>query len=205
MKLLHALTLTTLLISTPAWAAEPPAPAGQGRDGAAGQRPDRFREMRNRLLRQEAKLDDAAAAKTEKVLAQFDDDRRAAHKREAESRKAVAQLVKADSKDEKAYQEALDQVVAAHEAVVQLRVRELGELRKTLGQRDAAKVVVALQAVQRQMRIEMREGRKAWLREQLQRMESEDGGDDAGDGDDRLRRPDKAPPIKAGPRPKPGR
>lgn len=203
MKLLHALTLTTLLIATPALAAEPPAPPAQGPQGAGGARPDRFREMRNRLLRQEAKLDDSAAAKTEKVLAQFDDDRRAAHKREAESRKAVAELVRADSKDEKAYQTALDQLVTAHEAVVQLRVRELAELRKTLGQRDAAKVVVALQAVQQQMRREMREGRKAWLKEQLQRMEEEDGGPD--DGDERLHRPDRTPPIKAGPRPKPGR
>lgn len=198
-----ALTAATLLFAAPALAADPPAPPAAAAP-QPGQQGDHFRELRNRLLRQEAKLDDAATAKTEKVLAQFDGERRAAHKREADARKALAQLVRGDSKDDKAYKDSLDQLVTAHDAVVQLRVRELQELRSALGPKDAAKVVVALQAIQKQMRRELREGRKAWLRDQLQRLEGEED-DDGAAPDDRLRRPDRGAPIKAGPRPKPGR
>ena len=152
---------------------------------------ERLREVRGKVLRQQAKFDEAAAVKTEKVLNQFDEDRKAAHGREADARKALSALVKADSRDEKVYKDALDALVVAHEAVVKLRVRELEELRKSLGQRDAARVVVALPAIQRELRQEMKEGRKAWLRDQLQRLEGDDDGPDAPTP------PPQAPPPRA--------
>lgn len=191
-KTLLAVTRTMALVTgatvalTQGAAAEP---APQGPPGAQYQ--ERLREVRGKVLRQEAKFDEAAAAKTEKVLHQFDDDRKAAHAREGEARKALNGLVKADSREEKAYKDALDALVVAHEAVVKLRVRELEELRKALGQRDAARVVVALPAIQKQMRQEMKEGRKAWLRDQLQKLEGDDGDDQDG-----------PPPAPPGPPPR---
>ncbi len=171
---LSAAVVTAAAMALPASAQPGPKPP----QGAQAQ--ERLREVRAKVLRQEAKFDDAAAAKTEKVLNQFDDERKAAHHREGEARKALQGLVQADSKDEKAYKDALDALVVAHEGVVKLRVRELEELRKSLGQRDAARVVVALPSIQRHMRHEIKEGRKAWLREQLNRLEDDDaGGDDA--------------------------
>ena len=181
MKALHTLktaAVTAVLIAGAALALAQPASAQPGPQGPPNaQHQERMREIRGKVLRQEAKLDEAAAAKTEKVLSAFDEERKAAHRREGDARKALHGLVQADSKDEKAYKDALDALVAAHEGVVKLRVRELDELRKSLGQRDAARVVVALPSIQRQMRQLMKEGRKAWLREQLNRLEDDDDGD----------------------------
>lgn len=192
------------LLAVPALAGPPmpppPGPPMHGGPGGPGG-PDhagmaaRLKEVRGQLLRKEAGLDDAAAAKAEKVLDAFDAERQKAHKDMGEANRALHDLIGADSKDEAAYKKGLDAVVASARALQDLRGRELEELRKVLSQRDTAKVVLALERMQQAMHREMRQTRKAWLKAEMQRLEDEDAGGPDG----------KGPPPPPAPPPPPGR
>jgi len=145
-------SLCGLLLATDAFAqpAMPPPPP----DAPAGPRsPEAFmaqmKVMRGKMLREQARLDEAAAARVERVLDQFDGERRSKHLKQREMHKALRALLRADSKDEKAYKEALDGLTAAHRQLLDLRAREFDEMRKVLSQREAAHVLVALEKAMR--------------------------------------------------------
>ena len=132
--------------------AEPPGPPGADRQGEP-RNPEAFmaqmKVMRGQMLREGARLDEAAAARVEKLLDQFDVERRTKHARQREMHKTLMGLIRADSKDEKAYKDALDGLTAAHRQLLDLRTREFDEMRKVLSQREAARVLVALEKAMR--------------------------------------------------------
>ncbi len=144
--------LTSLLVSASAMADSPvPPPPMEAMQGPHN--PEAFmaqmKVMRGKMLREDAKLDEAAAVRVEKVLDQFDAERKAKHMKQRETHKALMALLKADSKDEKAYKEALDGLTASHRQLLELRSREFDEMRKVLSQREAAHVLVALEKAMR--------------------------------------------------------
>jgi hypothetical protein len=135
----------------------------------------KMKEMRGQLLRHEAGLDETSAVKAEKVLDGFDTERQKGHRELGEAKRGLGDLAASDSKDEAAYKKALDALLAANRAQQDLRGRELDELRKVLSQRDTAKVILSLERMQQVMRQEMKKVRKAWLKSELDRMDSDDG------------------------------
>lgn len=144
--------LAGLLFASMALAEPPPPPGppnrqGEPRNSEAFQA--QMKVMRSQMLREGARLDEAAAVRVEKVLDQFDVERRAKHARQREMHKALMGLIRADSKDEKAYKDALDGLTAAHRQLLDLRTREFDEMRKVLSQREAARVLVALEKAMR--------------------------------------------------------
>lgn len=171
-------------------------PGGPGGPGAHGgpEMAEKMRELRGQLLRKEAGLDEASAAKAQKVLDTFDQERQKNHRELGEARRALGELAKLDAKEEGAWKKALDALVAANRTMQDLRGRELDELRKVLSQREAAKVILALERMQQIMRREGRQARKAWLKAELDRMD-----DDEGDGPP----PPPGPPPPAAPAPRP--
>ncbi|MSP92003.1 MAG: periplasmic heavy metal sensor [Myxococcales bacterium] len=182
---IHRIALAAALcaLAAPAFAqpAPPPRPPPGMDAGPDGHHPaffQRMKQTRSQLLRKEAGLDEAGAARAETVVTRFDQDRQKLQRGVGEATRALRELVRADSKEDKAYRDGLDALVNAHRAMHDLRSRELDELRKVLTPKECAKVVIALERMHKHMRGEMRSAKREWLKEQLRRMD--DGDDEDG-------------------------
>lgn len=174
------LTLVLFAVAAPAWGQPTPPPeANRGGPQAAAARDQmgaRMKALREDLLRREAGLDAAAAARAGKVHDQFAEDRKKLHRELREEMTAMRKLDTDGVADDAAYKKALDRTVAGHRALHELRAKEVDELRKVLSQRDAARVVLALERIQHAMRKEARQSRKAWLKQEIDRIDDEDEG-----------------------------
>jgi Spy/CpxP family protein refolding chaperone len=112
----------------------------------------RMRQVRLEILKKDVGLD---AEKTRVVAALL--DRHGAERKKlqaalANERRAVDELLKADSNDQAAYARALRALRARHAELAALRERELQEIGRHLTPKQQAKFLTALRRVHRKLR-----------------------------------------------------
>lgn len=147
--------------------AEPP-----GKRGKRGKHFKKIKEMRSKMLRKRVGLDEATAQGVEAILGSFDPRRKALHKRKRAAGKALRELVRSDSNDQRAYNGLLDEMQAVQAGMATLRTEQAIALRKALTPRQAATLFGALHRMQRRMMRRMhrgggkhegrRSGRRGW-------------------------------------------
>jgi Spy/CpxP family protein refolding chaperone len=106
-------------------------------------------QVRARVLR-EVGIDEAKGKQVEKVLLKYEPERQKQLKAQRSQRKALRDLLRADSNDEAAYKKALDGLRAAQKKIYSVREKELDELGKLLTAKQQAKLFATLQRIRRQ-------------------------------------------------------
>ncbi len=133
---------------------------GPGADGGARkERRARFikkiKQHRAKMLRQQVGLNEAKAAQVEKILDGFHTRRRALRKDMRAQHKALKQLLAQDSNDQKAFQLAVDAMVATRAQLAKLHDRQIDALRRVLTPKQQAKALMALHKMKRKIRHRM--------------------------------------------------
>lgn len=131
---------------------------GGGRDGhgkMGGERGKqmhkRFKAMMSKALRQDVGLDEATARKVEQVHAAQHDQRRAAHKRMFQAKRALRTLVDSDSNDQSAYAGAVDGLIKARADLQKLREAGFVKVRVLLTPKQQARLLLTMHKARRKM------------------------------------------------------
>ncbi len=158
--ILAVLTIAPVAIPQPS---SPPAKAGP----QAGKRRDKARKrprqrkprerkarqrlgkLRRRVLRKKVGLSDAKIEQVVTVLEGRQTQRRALERQVRASRRAIGELFKTDSQDQRAYAEHLDTLQQAHRGLASLRDEQVTELRQVLEPKQQAKLFRAMEIVKR--------------------------------------------------------
>ena len=133
-----------------------PAPAAEAQPAQRSARvAKRLKQARARLLRHKVGLDEAKAARVEKILDQHAKQRKALKKQTRQHRRTVTGLLAADSNDQQAYARAIKGVRDADKKLRALRDKELDALAKVLTPKQQAKLVIAVKKMQKDIRRRM--------------------------------------------------
>ena len=116
------------------------------------ERLERMREMRGRLLRDGVKLDEASARAVEKVLEAYDVEQRTARAEVHEARRSLHQRLEQDVDDEAGYQDAIERLRAAHEAMHRIKERRFDALLGVLSPKKTARLLVMLGKIHHERR-----------------------------------------------------
>jgi Spy/CpxP family protein refolding chaperone len=146
-------TALTLALAAPAFArprGRPPvAEARASRQPGATQagatqaeRSERVEKRRERLLRR-AGIEGQTARRALETMKRFDTERGAAHQQQREAKRALGDLLRADSDDRDAYAKALADLRAAHESLRSLREKEWTALAGVLDPKQQARLAAA--------------------------------------------------------------
>lgn len=158
------------------------APAfAQGK--AAGKRrakvEQRVEEIVGRVLREKVGLDDKKATQVEALLKKHHKARAQAKRDQHRARRALGQLLKQNSSDQKAYAKAINDFRQAQKALHQLEDKQFDELGKVLTPKQQAQLYANLDKVRRKVRVALRKHRQKQRRAKGKRR----GKDKADDGD----------------------
>lgn len=134
-------------------------PPEGGRGDGYGEVQARFKEVRGRMLRQEAGLSEATAQKTEKVLDQFDPRRREIMRDMHQRMQTLRELLQNDSADQKAYQEVLDAIQSDQKDMEQLKSRQIEALKQVLTPKEQARVLMTMKQMHHRTRQMLRQYR----------------------------------------------
>ena len=151
--------LVLFLVPGLAFAQAKPPPAGSDRPGR-GELKARMEAARAKLLREFVGLDEARATEVEQAMGRFDPERKKIKRELRKQKKAVRKLLKEDSNDEQAYEEALAGVRAAHQALHQLREAELDEVKRLLSAKERAKLLGGMHRMRRDLNRAFRRHRR---------------------------------------------
>jgi uncharacterized membrane protein len=156
MKHLLPATLLFLLVPVLAFAqAEPPPDVPKRAELKA-----RVEAARAKLLREFVGLEEERAVQVEEAMRRFDPKRKELKQALREHKKAVRQLLKQDSNDEQAFEEALAGVRAAHKAVHELREAEYDEMARLLSAKERAKLFGGMNRMRRHLHSAFRKHRR---------------------------------------------
>jgi Spy/CpxP family protein refolding chaperone len=109
---------------------------------------ERMRALRSRMLREKVGLDEATAARAEKVIDEFQVKQRALWLNLFKNGKALRELVNSDSKDQNAYTVGVNNLLDAHKRLQELRQEEFAVLQKILSPKQQAKLLLSLREIQ---------------------------------------------------------
>jgi len=142
--------MVLLLVPALAFAQAQPPPEGADRP-RRGELKKRMEAARAKLLREVVGLEEARAVEVEEVLRRFHPERKKLKTELRKHKKAVRALLKADSDDEQAYEDALAGVDAAHKALEQLREAENDEVKRLLSAKERAKLYGGMNRMRRHL------------------------------------------------------
>ena len=168
MKLVRVLLPMVLVaVMTMPAAAQGPGPGAMGGQGRMGPPSDEERQeimkkvqaVRIWRLTEELKLDEKTSAKLAAVLSAMDQERRELMQKNRESMQELRALLGAAKLEEKRLQAALEGIEKNHDKMVDLRKREMREVRSLLTIEQQARYVVFHQQFRREMRGMMKRAR----------------------------------------------
>jgi Spy/CpxP family protein refolding chaperone len=145
--LIAALVVLVPLLSAGVALSQPPEP--EPREETRLQQ--RLKRLRARLLRKKIGLSEEKAAKVEAMFVANAERRRDIAARQRDARKELRELFQSDSADEAAFGAALDKLKAAHKELSSLREQELDELATFLTPKEQAKLLRAVEQLQRRL------------------------------------------------------
>ena len=168
MRKLHAALLLLLLsLFTAGARAEPGEPDEHG-EGRHARMERRMRRIHDRLLRDGVGLDEAKAKKIDGILDKYAPERKKLHEELGRQKRALHELVRSDSDDEKAYAAALAGLRKAKKAMQALRDKQTAEIEKQLTPRQQARLMIVMKKARHRMQRAMREERhrEKWDRDE---------------------------------------
>jgi Spy/CpxP family protein refolding chaperone len=133
-----------LLVSLPA-VAEPKV------DDKRAEVRSRMRGLMGKLLRQDVGLDEKTARGVEQTLDQFKAERQRLRAELRSQRQKLRELLRQNSEDQRAYEQAVNELREAQKKLHGLRERELDAVGKQLTPKQQAKFLQALQRLQRRL------------------------------------------------------
>ena len=150
------LTLAAMFVASAALAGPG---RGQGPDGPHGkmgkqhgkQMHQRFKAKMAKVLRQDVGLDEGTALKVEQIHKGQHDQRKAAHKKMFQAKRALRTLINSDSNDQRAYEDAVAGLLQARATMHKLREQGFAEVRKILTPKQQGKLMFAMHKVKRMM------------------------------------------------------
>jgi Spy/CpxP family protein refolding chaperone len=119
--------------------------------GMRGNRHEKMKRIRSKILRKRVGLDQATLERVEAIFEPFDEQRKALHQAKRQTMKALRDLVKSDSEEQDAYATLLAAARQAHEGLRQLREEEMAQLAQVLTPRQQARLMMALHKLKRRM------------------------------------------------------
>ncbi|GEM_PF-4208665 len=142
----------------------PGGPGGEGFWGGCGEdegcRMEKMKEMRGKMLRERIGLTEEKAKKVEAVLDGFHERHMAMREKHRTAMRALKDLVKADSNDQEAYKNALDEMKANHQERQALMEEQMEALKKVVDPKEQAKLFLAHERMTKKMHKFMKEGKK---------------------------------------------
>jgi Spy/CpxP family protein refolding chaperone len=144
-----ALAFVTLTVAPPAGTQPSQLEPGDGPRPGRRKLRKRLAKLRDRVLRKKVGLSDEKAKKVMAILEGQQAERRELAKQIRSSRRALGQLLRADSEDQDAYAKHFDQLQNGHRALAQLRDQQVTELRKVLTPKEEVKLFHAMEMVKR--------------------------------------------------------
>ena len=158
------LAIVPALLAIAALLAVRPALAeGPGRSGSEAKRAkleERMKRIRHDVLVKRVGLDEQKAKQVELVLDKYSVERQKLRAEQRSQRRALNELLRADSNDQAAYARALKGLREARKKLHALEEREAEELTKLLTAKQQAKYLRALERVRRELRKKFREHRR---------------------------------------------
>lgn len=155
------LGMLRIALAAALWLASPVAEAQEPDERPAaqqGEKRERIKKLRDKVLRGKVGLDGDKAHKVEKILRQHRDKQRVIKKEIREAKDRLRALLKEDSGDDGAFDEALAKLRAAHKSLALQRDADFEELRKVLTAKEQAKLLRALLQLRQHLRAQV-EGR----------------------------------------------
>lgn len=172
MKTTICAALTALLALSASALAQPPPGPPPG--GPPPELVEKFKQVRAQVLRDRVGLPEELAKRVEGVLDEVEAERQRLRKRLHQSKKRLGQLVRRDEASEAEYAAAIDELVAAQKEMLRFREAELDRLRKLLTQRQTARMLVALQRLERKAKRHFREFKRHKRRQHRREMRGQD-------------------------------
>lgn len=121
------------------------APVVSAKDKPKGETKEKkvndINEHRANVLKKDVGLDDATVAKVQAIFNKDKDDQIKAYAEMGAAKKAVRELLKADSIDEAAYTKAMDQYDAAKAKNLEIQAKQKAEWKKVLTPKQQAKMI----------------------------------------------------------------
>ncbi|HAS55303.1 MAG: hypothetical protein A2X56_08990 [Nitrospirae bacterium GWC2_57_13] len=159
-RMLLPLMLVAVMTASAAAQGAGPGPGPMGGQGRMGPPSDAEREeimkkvqtVRIWRLTEELKLDEKTSAKLAAVLSSLDQERRELMQKNREAMQELRALLGAAKLEEKRLQAALEGIEKNHDTMIDLRKRELREVRGLLTIEQQARYVVFHQQFRREMR-----------------------------------------------------
>jgi hypothetical protein len=140
----------------------------------------RIQELRAQVLRQRVGLPESTALNAERILNQFDTPRHELRKSMFAQRRALKELIRQNSDDERAYRDGVEKLLTLRKQMQALRDRELEELRKILSAKEQAKLVMAMHHIGKRIHQMWRRFRGQAIKNQLQNQLHQPGIDTPG-------------------------
>lgn len=155
--------LMVFVAAVPAWAAPPGDADGPDDPVLRAAVETKVKAVRAKLLRSEVGLDDATARKVEARMDQGHARRHALQRQERRAGRALALLLEADSDDVAALQRAVEGVLTARQQLAAEREREFGALRALMTPKQAARLLLGMRGMHRELRRMIEGERRAAL------------------------------------------
>lgn len=133
-----------------------PAALAEGPRGEAGPEfserlHERMGELRVRVLKKRAGLDDKRIEEVEAILSQGDQERRALHVSMRQAHKTLRHLIEADADDDASFEAAVSTLLKSRKRLHDLQHEELEKLRAILSPKEMGKLVMALHKLKKRM------------------------------------------------------
>jgi len=124
---------------------------GKGDEDKRARVEQRMKQVRNKVLRQHVGLDDKKADEVLKVLAKYEPERRKLQRQQQEHRRALRDLLQADSNDDAEYKKQIDGFRSAQKKLSALRDKETDEVAKLITPKQQAKLYGALERLRKKL------------------------------------------------------